>query len=668
MSSDLSTPLSASNPARYPYANTMGNDDKPNKGADEDDEEVLLPLHNDRGKRKCTDVLCLILFIVAMGAMFGVSIFAWSEGEHEKITNGMDYRGCICGLECDEAGNKQLGDLAVEGKIGGSLETLCADKCPGESPICYSKTNPEVLLSKPSPGECVQDEDGDEVKFTTVPSRKIFTRCIPQEDSSDFGGGDSKSWTEALNSVENGAEVIVASAVVAVIVAFLYLVFLQACAKVFTYIGMGLVLIALLASGAFMFQSSEDFKEKYGDNEDYKSDPNYQMRLGGSIIAFILAFLYICFLLFMCKRINLAIKVIQMASRAVRSAPFLPVVPTLLFLLTLGIAAVWAVSSVLLFSIADVNSTTVNGVTVRTLEVNDNIRYAFLYMLFGFFWVTMFIVALVEMTTAFVVTSWYFAPRENGERKTADNPVRKAFWYSLRYHFGSLAFGSLLIAIIKTMRAVLEYVEQRIKKSGQETKFVKCAFCCCRCCLWCLEKCMRFINKIAYTIIVLTSKPFLTSAFKAGKMIFNNFARVGALAIVSAGFLLLGKIVVAAVSTLVGYAILTKADRYADETKDTAVANPLLVAVIIFLVSWTVGSLFMNILDSAMDSMLVAYIYNEKMGIIDDAESKELQDVNEEAKQAGYGEKDTQQTNNAYKQKEGQVAGASGTNEANYGE
>ena len=42
---------------------------------------------------------------------------------------------------------------------------------------------------------------------------------------------------------------------------------------------------------------------------------------------------------------------------------------------------------------------------------------------------------------------------------------------------------------------------------------------------------MRFINKIAYIMVVLTGKSFLPSAFKAGKMIFNNFARVGALAV-----------------------------------------------------------------------------------------------------------------------------------------
>ena len=135
---------------------------------------------------------------------------------------------------------------------------------------------------------------------------------------------------------------------------------------------------------------------------------------------------------------------------------------TLLFVLVLGITAVWAMTAVLMFTVGGVKTTDVHGTQVRTLSVSTDVRYAFLYHLFGFFWVTMLIVALVEMTTAFVITSWYFAPRgQDGDKQTASSPVRRAFWYSIRYHFGSLAFGSLLIAIIKTIRAVLEYIEQR---------------------------------------------------------------------------------------------------------------------------------------------------------------------------------------------------------------
>lgn len=67
------------------------------------------------------------------------------------------------------------------------------------------------------------------------------------------------------------------------------------------------------------------------------SDTNYRMRLAGAVIAWSLAGLFACFLVFMCKRIKLAVKVIQMASKAVRSAPFLPVVPVSVFKRFVGV-------------------------------------------------------------------------------------------------------------------------------------------------------------------------------------------------------------------------------------------------------------------------------------------------------------------------------------------
>jgi choline transporter-like protein 2/4/5 len=43
----------------------------------------------------------------------------------------------------------------------------------------------------------------------------------------------------------------------------------------------------------------------------------------------------------------------------------------------------------------------------------------------------------------------------------------------LRYHLGTLAFGALIIAIIRMIRIMLEYVEQKLKQYHQENPIVK---------------------------------------------------------------------------------------------------------------------------------------------------------------------------------------------------
>ena len=45
------------------------------------------------------------------------------------------------------------------------------------------------------------------------------------------------------------------------------------------------------------------------------------------------------------------------------------------------------------------------------------------------------------------------------------------FDFTFRYHLGSLAFGSLLIAIVQIVRVILEYVDSKL--NGSENRIAK---------------------------------------------------------------------------------------------------------------------------------------------------------------------------------------------------
>ena len=45
------------------------------------------------------------------------------------------------------------------------------------------------------------------------------------------------------------------------------------------------------------------------------------------------------------------------------------------------------------------------------------------------------------------------------------------FYFTFRYHLGSLAFGSLLIAIVQIVRVILEYVDSKL--NGSENRIAK---------------------------------------------------------------------------------------------------------------------------------------------------------------------------------------------------
>ena len=95
---------------------------------------------------------------------------------------------------------------------------------------------------------------------------------------------------------------------------------------------------------------------------------------------------------------------------------------------------------------------------------------------------------------------------------------------ALTYHLGTIAFGSLIIGIIRFIRAILQYVENKLKAYNND--LTRCLFCVCKCCLWCLEKFMRFINRNAYIMCAIKSTNFCVSAKDAFSLLMRNIVRV----------------------------------------------------------------------------------------------------------------------------------------------
>jgi hypothetical protein len=80
-------------------------------------------------------------------------------------------------------------------------------------------------------------------------------------------------------------------------------------------------------------------------------------------------------------------------------------------------------------------------------------KYFLYYHGFGFLWNT----AMILSMSNFVITSatciWYHNNHEDG-----GHPISKSFFMAFRYHFGTLAFGSFILAVVWVLRIIAEYV------------------------------------------------------------------------------------------------------------------------------------------------------------------------------------------------------------------
>lgn len=102
--------------------------------------------------------------------------------------------------------------------------------------------------------------------------------------------------------------------------------------------------------------------------------------------------------------------------------------------------------------------------------------------------------------------------------------VCSAMWATTRYHMGTLAFGSLIIATVSFIRTIIEYIEQKLKQYDNEV--TKALRCCCRCFCWCLENFLRFINRNAYIMTAIYGENFCASARRSFLLLMRNVVRV----------------------------------------------------------------------------------------------------------------------------------------------
>lgn len=96
------------------------------------------------------------------------------------------------------------------------------------------------------------------------------------------------------------------------------------------------------------------------------------------------------------------------------------------------------------------------------------------------------------MVISGAVAQWYFTANKAEDLPVA--PCMRSTARAARYHLGSIAFGSMIIAIVQLVRVILEYIDRKTKAAQEKNRVLAVIIKCLRCLLWCFEKCIKFIS------------------------------------------------------------------------------------------------------------------------------------------------------------------------------
>uniref|UniRef100_A0A182W864 Choline transporter-like protein n=1 Tax=Anopheles minimus TaxID=112268 RepID=A0A182W864_9DIPT len=215
----------------------------------------------------------------------------------------------------------------------------------------------------------------------------------------------------------------------------------------------------------------------------------------------------------------------------------------------------------------------------------------------GFFWCICFVSAFSEMVLAFTFATWYWTHQKS---RLPFFVLTRGITRTILYHLGTLAFGSLIIAICKIIRAFLEYLDHKLK--GYDNGVTRAILCCCRCFFWCLESFLKFLNTNAYIMCAIYGKNFCTSAKDAFSLLTRNVLRVIALDKVTGFLFFLSKLLLASGMAAVTYTY------FDSDLPKTPLNYPFVPAVLVFIGTYIIASIFFSVYSVAVDTLFLCFL------------------------------------------------------------
>eukprot|EP01118_Nematostelium_gracile_P006339 TRINITY_DN203_c0_g1_i3.p2 TRINITY_DN203_c0_g1~~TRINITY_DN203_c0_g1_i3.p2 ORF type:complete len:436 (-),score=108.89 TRINITY_DN203_c0_g1_i3:37-1344(-) len=233
-----------------------------------------------------------------------------------------------------------------------------------------------------------------------------------------------------------------------------------------------------------------------------------------SYITFGVAFLLVLAIFFLRKKIDLTAGLFKESCKGIQHNFFgLFGTTTIVFGLVVLLFLAWMFTLINLFSIPGKN---IDIHIDNVPQFNTSIRNLMYYQLFGLFWTVSFLLYLLQFSTSGAIASWYFSRVDKQSMK--GSPAFLSLGHGLSKSFGSIAFGSLVTAIV----AFLNFLMAKLEKTTFNNRVVKFATCFVKCCLACITKMVQFINRYAFIHMAMHGGSFCTSARNCFDLISRN--------------------------------------------------------------------------------------------------------------------------------------------------
>uniref|UniRef100_A0A8I6A7E1 Choline transporter-like protein n=1 Tax=Rattus norvegicus TaxID=10116 RepID=A0A8I6A7E1_RAT len=583
--------------------------------------------------RSCTDIpwlLLFVLFCIGMGFICGFSV---ATGAAARLVSGYDSYGNICGQR-----NAKLEAIANSGLdhthrkyvffldpcnldlINRKIKSmaLCVAACPRQELKTlsdvqkFAEINGSALCSyniKPSEYTLTAKSSAFCPKLPVPASAPIpfFHRCAPVNIScyAKFAEAlitfvsDNSVLHRLISGVMTSKEIILGLCLLSLVLSMILMVIIRYISRVLVWILTILVILGSLGGTGVLWwlyaKQRRSPKETVIPEQLQIAEDNLRALLIYAISATVFTVILFLIMLVMRKRVALTIALFHVAGKVFIHLPLLVFQPFWTFF---ALVLFWAYWIMTLLFLGTTGSAVQNEQGFVEYKISGPLQYMWWYHVVGLIWISEFILACQQMTVAGAVVTYYFT---RDKRNLPFTPILASVNRLIRYHLGTVAKGSFIITLVKIPRMILMYIHSQLK--GKENACARCMLKSCICCLWCLEKCLSYLNQNAYTATAINSTNFCTSAKDAFVILVENALRVAAINTVGDFMLFLGKVLIVCSTGLAGIMLLNYQQDY------TVWVLPL---IIVCLFAFLVAHCFLSIYEMVVDVLFLCFAIDTK--------------------------------------------------------
>eukprot|EP00124_Ichthyophonus_hoferi_P000579 Ihof_evm13s22 gene=Ihof_evmTU13s22 len=530
--------------------------------------------------RQIRDVWGILTFGLFWLGMITIGILALKNGQPDRSNYGEDSTGNLCGYD-NTRYESHLHDFRrfpylqiLDDQKNGPR--VCLSACPiktasanwlnPDSYVCMYNivaSNQSELLKLIGEGHCSPGV------FATIP---ILHRCVPSMSSDWFINPLTNetelasAWTpeiadnvdqygvgqRVVASLSASWQTVMGFTTLSGVLSFGWMMTLQHMASCLLWATILGVCACGVTFSTYLFAMHI---VTHGATVTFPTDAatsNEMVLLAMAIISLVFTIVLMILVTWRRRELILSVAIIKEAGRAINDIPEILLVPLGVSGALIILFSCWGVVCINMASAGRVESLSDHTV----IYIPDRaLRGMIVYHILGLLWTVQLLIGLGQYLVAYAIVAWYFSnDRETPAWASRRKVVMKTAPYTLfRYHLGSVAIGSLLLALFQWIHWLFQLV--RRQTSLQDHKVLIVGHWLAKCfggVLSLLECVIRLINQNAYIEMALYGHGFFPSAKRALELLATNCLSYTTVQYVSDFYLMLGRM---AIGLITAYAI-----------------------------------------------------------------------------------------------------------------